>query len=278
MRLRPSHVLLTTSFLLACSVGENSAGDNFTFGDGGEGDAATSVATDSAVDTSADGMFTGGTQGNTSQADVDTGNDDNADGVQCIDGDGDDYGDGCAAGPDCDDTNPEVNPGAAEACNGQDDNCDDEIDNGCECPDDGVSGACNAPSDLGIVEAGGSTLGVVGTVPQEGSVDWYTVSFPFTGRPGGGTPTISFAINEGEAFVFDVVAAECEAAGAPCGEGGDAMGTAVGLTEWTFADTDPGCCAPPADSMVAWPDQIWLRVYRTSMGASCDTYQLEVSR
>lgn len=56
------------------------------------------------------------------------------------DGDGDGYGDagmstaacgqpeGYATAPDCDDGDPLVNPGAPEACNGADDDCDSEID------------------------------------------------------------------------------------------------------------------------------------------------------
>nr|MCK4930345.1 putative metal-binding motif-containing protein [Nanoarchaeota archaeon] len=34
-------------------------------------------------------------------------------------------------GDDCDDTDLEVNPAAAEACNGFDDDCDGEVDEGC---------------------------------------------------------------------------------------------------------------------------------------------------
>lgn len=195
----------------------------------------------------------------------------------CVDEDGDDYGVGCAAGEDCDDDDPEINPGAHELCDEIDQNCDMMVDNGCDCPADNVSGNCNMPTDLGMLQPGESKMGVVGNVPQEDAIDWYTVSFPAASRPGMGTPTISFAINEADAFVFDVVTGQCAAAGATCLTGGTG-GQAIGLTEWSFADNDPMCCTPPNDSMVPWPNQIWLRVYRTSAGASCGAYQLQLSR
>ncbi|MBN2106638.1 MAG: DUF1566 domain-containing protein [Deltaproteobacteria bacterium] len=50
--------------------------------------------------------------------------------IDCIDADGDGYGDNCSAGFDCDDTNSAVFPGAEEICNGIDDNCDNQIDEG----------------------------------------------------------------------------------------------------------------------------------------------------
>jgi len=49
----------------------------------------------------------------------------------CIDNDEDGYGENCELGPDCDDTNPLIHPNAPEsACNGIDDNCDTNIDEG----------------------------------------------------------------------------------------------------------------------------------------------------
>ncbi len=195
----------------------------------------------------------------------------------CVDEDGDDFGENCQAGEDCNDEDPGVNPGAPEACDGVDQNCDMIADNGCECPVDNVSSNCNLPTDLGALQPGESKVGVVGNVPQEGAIDWYKVAFPNVGRPGMGTPAISFAINEGEAFVFDVVTGQCAAAGATCSSGGSS-GQAIALTDWSFVDNDPLCCAPPNDSMVPWPNEVYLRVYRTSGGASCTAYQLQVAR
>ena len=59
--------------------------------------------------------------------------------LACIDADGDTYGVNCAAGPDCDDTNSAVHPGATEICNGIDDNCDGSTDEGFN-----VGGSCSA--------------------------------------------------------------------------------------------------------------------------------------
>ena len=51
--------------------------------------------------------------------------------AECPDADGDGYDDiACAGGTDCDDTDPAVNLGATEVCNGVDDNCDTFIDEG----------------------------------------------------------------------------------------------------------------------------------------------------
>ena len=269
----PMHKLVRTAGLgalglvLGCAGGALDDGA-VTFGSGGNGNGGGTVG-----DTDGDSATSGGGPSG-SGASADSQGDDDGD---CIDMDGDGYGQGCVPGPDCDDDDPDVHPGADEKCNGQDDNCDGEIDNGCDCPEDGVSGNCNLPTDLGSVAAGGMTLSVVGTVPQESALDWYTVSFPAEGRPGQGMPAIEFAINDDNAFVFDVVSGQCQATGIPCGEGGH-DGAGIGLDAWSFVDDEPGCCTPPGHAMVAWPEQIYLRVYRTTPGASCGTYQLRVTR
>jgi hypothetical protein len=56
---------------------------------------------------------------------------------QSLDGDGD--GVSACAG-DCDDTNPSIHPGASEACNGRDDNCSGEADEGFDADFDGHPG------------------------------------------------------------------------------------------------------------------------------------------
>jgi hypothetical protein len=211
----------------------------------------------------------GGTVGETDGESATGGSDPSGSGSASHDGqDGDDdpacVGDDCP--PDCEDGDPDCVDPTGECEDGE-----------CDCPEDGVSSNCNDPTDLGSVVEGEMTLGVVGTVPQENDLDWYTVSFPSDGRPGGGMPAIEFEINEGGAFVFDVVSGQCQAAGIDCGEGGT-DGAGIGLDAWSFVDDQPNCCSPPNHALVPWPEQIFLRVYRTTPGESCATYQLRVSR
>jgi len=62
----------------------------------------------------------------------------------CVDNDNDTYGINCAAGLDCDDTDPAVNPGATESC---DDGIDNDCDNMTDCNDSDCANdaACQEP-------------------------------------------------------------------------------------------------------------------------------------
>ncbi len=69
------------------------------------------------------------------------------DGVPCDDSDSDGYG-ATPCGDDCDDTDPNINPGATEICNGLDDDCDGEVDEGGSC---GECPPCTTPATMTIV-------------------------------------------------------------------------------------------------------------------------------
>lgn len=55
-------------------------------------------------------------------------------GAPCQDGDGDGFGLDCLRGPDCNDRDAAVHPGAAETCNLRDDDCDGLVDPAPACP------------------------------------------------------------------------------------------------------------------------------------------------
>jgi hypothetical protein len=71
---------------------------------------------------------------------------------QCVDRDGDGRGTGCAQGPDCDDNDPSIYPGARELCDNRDNNCNNLVDDGVP----GVGAACTAG--IGACQRAGSQV------------------------------------------------------------------------------------------------------------------------
>ena len=72
----------------------------------------------------------------------------------CVDDDGDGFGEGCEAGPDCNDDDAAISPGATEVCDDVDNNCDFQIDEGnvcVPCPDVPIC-------ELGVVQCTGDAL------------------------------------------------------------------------------------------------------------------------
>jgi hypothetical protein len=75
-------------------------------------------------------------------AEICNGLDDDCDGLfdEDFDGDGDGYttcgtrtSDGGSVPPDCDDSDPNIHPGATELCDGRDQNCNQQVDETCDC-------------------------------------------------------------------------------------------------------------------------------------------------
>ena len=81
----------------------------------------------------------------------------------CTDNDGDNYGDGCANGNDCDDNNAAKFPGNPEVCDNIDNNCDGSIDEGVlqQCGTTNV-GVCEFGTQTCTGGSWGSCVGSVG--------------------------------------------------------------------------------------------------------------------
>jgi hypothetical protein len=144
-----------------------------------------------------------------------------------------------------------------------------------QCGDD-VNGECLQAFSLGNVATAGTAQSPVGQVPTTQDSDWYEVTFTPTGPAtfGGGTPHVTFAVNTGDTYVFDVVP-DCTGGSSPaCNEGG----TAAGVTDWSFVDDQSTAGATQWSTRnVPWPTPIYVRVYR-SAGSGCEDYQLSVTR
>jgi hypothetical protein len=215
-----------------------------------------------------------------------------------------------SCGGDCNDANNTISPAAVETCDSVDQNCDGTPDNGvpsvmcpptnsasttacttgscqvtgcssgffdidglygngCECVNDLAGATCGTSRIVGSLTTGQS-MDMVGVLPVSTGVDWFTATFPRSGRPGGGTPRVQFISNPGGTHTFDVFL-NCAGTQATCGNAPDALG----LTDYTFVDSgSPGWTI----NNVAWPDTVYVRVQRSAGAPSCSSYQLRFSR
>lgn len=111
-----------------------------------------------------------------------------------VDGDGD----GVYDGPDCDDADPAVKPGVDEVCNGVDDDCDEDIDEGCGGEGSSSDGSGGSGTGEGTGGTGGSstTTTTGGSAGSAGSatagVDWGGSQDDGCGchTPGRGSPAL----------------------------------------------------------------------------------------
>jgi hypothetical protein len=89
--------------------------------------------------------------------------------IECIDNDGDSFGQNCMAGPDCNDAEKTINMAAQEICNGNDDNCNGLVDEGLSriCGISGT-GACKLGSETC---AAGQWTGCTALLPTDETCD-----------------------------------------------------------------------------------------------------------
>ena len=91
-------------------------------------------------------------------------------GICCVDADADRWGDGVAClGADCDDDDPDRNPGEIEVCDGADNDCDAATTDGADDP--GLGAACDGPDTDLCGEGVQSCSGAAGLVCNDTSAD-----------------------------------------------------------------------------------------------------------
>ena len=137
--------------------------------------------------------------------------------------------------------------------------------NGCECTNLVTSSSCGSAISLGSIGPGGSANSPLGTIPEPGPNDWFVVDFPTPRGPGAGTPNIAFALNDGNAYRFDIRTS--------CGAGDNC----TDLTNFTFAD-NADASGGYLQNNTPWPSTIFIKVERASTGPTCGAYQLIVTR
>ncbi|MFV8754591.1 hypothetical protein ACNOYE_28925 [Nannocystaceae bacterium ST9] len=179
-------------------------------------------------------------------------------------------------------------------------NCEDEwfdanaaAGDGCECQGSSretSNAECGGGNGgfLGVIAEGNQAVGLApGTIPLlddqigNGSEDWYWVGLPenmgIGVRPNTGVVKIDFELNEGNDYRFDVFRS-CDGIAF-----GDGLATQFGpgappAREWWFFDSHSLEFANQWTVSVAWPELVYVRVYRVQNPGVCNQYKLRVVR
>lgn len=144
------------------------------------------------------------------------------------------------------------------------------------CDDDDYGDTCEAATDLGSFMEGETMSPTPGSITTAGGEDWYRMDFPPNpemNTPGGGTPTVEFSVNEGDAFRLEVL--DTCTTPLSCSEGM----TATDVTAWSFVDDQSlEGLEQWTTRDVPWPASVLVRVYRPTGAPDCQRYRLSISR
>jgi len=192
-------------------------------------------------------------------------------------------------GWDCDPPAPGQDGCVIVGCVEQYFDLDDAVNNGCECEGtprtDSLAACSDAPQGyLGAVGEGEQLADlVVGTVPRidngigSGREDWFSVDFPENDavgvRPNTGQVEVDFAMNQGNDYRFQVYRS-CNG-NAWAGSLAENLNANSVDNEWWFYD-DHQFGSPVNNA--AWPNTVYIRVFRVQNDNTCNNYQLEVRR
>jgi hypothetical protein len=228
-------------------------------------------------------MFTSGDQADESGTASETGSSD-------MDGDGDGDGDDDPTEGDGDgDTEGDGDGDTEGDGDGDPTSGDGDGDPGCDTEAGAAGDSCGQEAGFkGAVAFGGAIADMpMGGISANdngqgnGAEDWYRFEFPLDAnnpRPAAGVPSISFAVNQGGDYRFEVYR-DCGAQVYGQGLASEFGSNAPPLLEWTFNDLDPGAVEQAAYAEnVLWPDVVWVRVFRTQNADTCSNYQLQVTR